>query len=155
MNARLVALTLSACTIAFAGDAEFDRITRAIETHYGTKRMHIPFLGLASFAVSIARPAGASGFKLAVFEDLKSSPADQEDLDRFMYGLNGGGLHPVVRAHSRRDGESTYIFMGESGKSAKVLVAAFERAEATVVEVHVDIETALRWINSPELAGKH
>jgi hypothetical protein len=154
MSTRLLAVILAVSSAAFAGGQEFDHIVRAIETHYGCKRTHIPFMGLASLAVNIVRPAGASGFKLAVFEDLSYSPEDREKLDRFMYGLSGGDLHPLVRVHSRRDGESTYIFMGEAGRSTKVLIATFERREATVIEVKVNMDTLLKWIDAPELAGK-
>ncbi len=154
MNARLLALFLTVSGAMFAGDWEFDRIVNAIESHYGTKRTHIPFMGLASFAVMVAHPAGTSGFKLAVFEDLKASREDQMELDRFMNGISGGGLQPLIRVHSRRDRESTYIFMGDAGKSTKVLIATFERNEATVVEVKVNMDTLLRMINQPERAGK-
>jgi hypothetical protein len=154
MTTRLLAAILIVCGVVFAGDWEFDRIVNAIETHYGTKRTHIPFMGLANFAVMVAHPAGTSGFKLAVFEDLKSSREDQMELDRFMNGISGGGLQPLIRVHSRRERESTYIFMGEAGKSTKVLIATFERNEATVVEVKVNMDTLLRMINQPEHAGK-
>jgi hypothetical protein len=154
MTTRLLAAVLIVCTIAFAGDWEFDRIVNAIESQYGAKRTHIPFLGLANFAVKVVHPAGTSGFKLAVFEDLKSSREDQMELDRFMNGISSGGLQQLVRVHSRRNGESTYIFMGDAGKSTKLLIATFERNEATVVEVKVNVDTLLKMINQPEHAGK-
>jgi len=154
MTTRLLAGVLILCGIVFAGDWEFDHIVKAIESHYGVKRTHIPFMGLASFAIQIAHPAGTSGFKLAVFEDLKSSREDQVDLDRLMNSISGHGLQPLVRTHSRRNSESTYIFMGDEGKSTKVLIAAFERNEATVVEVKVNMDTLLKMINEPEHAGK-
>ena len=154
MKARLLAVFLAVSGAAFASDWEFDHIVRAIESQYGVRRTHIPFMGLASLAIQVAHPAGASGFKLAVFEDLKFSREDQVDLDRFMNGIGGGTLQPLIRAHSRRDRESTYIFMGDAGKSTKVLIATFERNEATVVEVKVNMDTLLRMINQPEHAGK-
>jgi hypothetical protein len=154
MTTRLLAAVLIVCSVAFAGDWEFDHIVRAIESQYGTKRTHIPFLGLANFAVMVTHPAGASGFKLAVFEDLKSSREDLIERDRFMNSIPSGGLQPLVRVHSRRNGESTYIFMGDAGKSTKVLIATFERNEATVVEVKVNMDTLLKVINQPEHAGK-
>jgi hypothetical protein len=154
MTTRLLAAVLVVCAVAFAGDWEFDRIVDAIESHYGAKRTHIPFLGLANFAVKVVHPAGASGFKLAVFEDLKSSRVDRMELDRFMNSISDGGLQQLVRVHSRRNAESTYIFMGDEGKSTKVLVATFERNQATVVEVKVNMDTLLKMINQPEHAGK-
>ncbi|HEY6393205.1 MAG TPA: hypothetical protein VIX89_18130 [Bryobacteraceae bacterium] len=154
MTTRLLAAILIVCTVAFAGDWEFDRIVGAIESQYGAKRTHIPFMGLANLAVKVVHPAGASGFKLAVFEDLKSSRQDRIELDRFMNRISGGGLQQIVRVHSRRNGESTYIFMGDAGKSTKMLIATFERNEATVVEVKVNMDTLLKMIDKPEHAGR-
>ena len=87
MKARALAavlLALAATGAAFGGDAEFDRIVKAIESRYGTRPVHIPFMGAANFFVKVARPEGASGFKLAVFEDLKDlqSAADTRRVAR-------------------------------------------------------------------------
>ena len=153
--AGVVMMTLAAGA-AFGGDGEFDRIVKAIESHYGTERTHIPFMGVANFCVKVAHPAGASGFKLAVFENLQGSSGnrDQADLDQFMNHLSGSGLHPLVRVHSRRNGESTYIYTGEAGKSTKMLIATFERNEATVIQVNVSMHTLLKTLKDPEHAGK-
>ncbi len=155
MSTRVLAFILLAAGAAFGGDAEFDRIVKAIESHYGTRSMHIPFLGLASFVVSVAHPAGASGFKLAVFEDLKSSPDEREwtERDHFMDTISGPNLHPMVRVHSRRNGEATYIFMGPDSRAGRILIATFERNEATVVEVKADIDKLLKSLDDPENAG--
>jgi len=140
----------------FAGDWEFDRVVNAIESHCGIKRTHIPFLGVASFLVKVTRPAGATGFKLAVFENVRSAPGyrDRDDLNRFMDSLSSSGLHRVVCARSRRDGEATYIYVGEAGSSTKMLIATFDRNEATVIQVKVNIETLLKTLETPEHAGK-
>ena len=162
MRAQACAAVLTALmagSTAFGGDAEFDRIVKAIESHYGTKPLHIPFLGVANFVVKVARPEGASGFKLAVFEDLRSAadPGEWRERDRFMDALSGPDLHPLVRVHSRHDGEATYIFIApasKSGKSTRVLIATFERDEATVIEVKANIETLLKSLQEPEHAGR-
>jgi hypothetical protein len=165
MKARVlpaVLMVLMASGAAFGGDAEFDRIVKAIESRYGTRPLHIPFLGVANFFVKVARPEGASGFKLAVFEglkDLKSAadPSEWRERDRFMDTLAGPNLHPLVRVHSRRDGEATYIFMSpasKSSKSTRVLIATFEHNEATVIEVKANIETLLKSLQAPAHAGR-
>ncbi len=156
MRVRLLALLLAAASATYAGDSEFDRIVRAIESHYGTTRTHISLMGMANLFVKVARPAGASGFKLAVFENLESSPSDgrQGELDQFMRGLSGSSLHSLVRVHSRANNESTYIFAGEAGRSTKMLIATFQRNEATVIEVKVSMETLLKMVESPKRAGK-
>jgi len=156
MKIRGLAILLLAVTAAFGRDAEFDRIVRAIEEHYGTHQMHIPFMGLASLFVKVAHPEGATGLKLAVFEDLKSSPGAREwkERDQFMNSLSGPDLHPFVRVHSRRSGEATYLFMGPEGKSTRILIATFERNEATVVEVKANPEAILRSLDEPRHAGR-
>ena len=152
-----VLMALMASGSVFAGDAEFERIVKAIESHYGTKPLHVPFMGMANFVVKVAHPEGVAGFKMAVFEnlrDLKSEadPAAWRERDRLMDSLSGSHLHPMVRVHSRHDGEATYIFMGEAGKSSRLLIATFERNEATVIEVKANIETLLKSLEEPEHA---
>jgi len=156
MRARAVVLLLLASHAALAGDAAFDRVVRAIESHYGVERTHIPFLGVADFFVKVAHPEGATSLKLAVFEDLKSpsGAGAWRELDRFMETLPGE-LHPIVRVHSRRDGESMYIFAEPQGKSTRMLMAIFERGEATVIQVKVDGQTLLRSIAEPEEARRN
>jgi hypothetical protein len=156
MKHRALALLLAAGSAAYGADWEFDHIVRAIENHYGVKRTHVPLMGVANLFVKVARPAGTSGFKLALFEDLQSSSdyRDQVDLDRFMDDVRSRGLHALVVTHSRRDGESTYILAGEIGKSTKLLIATFERKEAAVVEVQVDMDRLLKMIGSPDEARR-
>jgi hypothetical protein len=151
---RAAVLALAAAGAGYGADWEFDHLVKSIENHYGVKRTHIPLMGVANFVVKVARPAGTSGFKLAVFDDSRgvSSYQDQEDLDRFMEQVSSGGLHALVVTHSRREGESTYILAGEIGKTTKLLIATFERHEATIVEAQVNIATLLRAIGSPDEA---
>ncbi len=156
MRCRALGVLLLAAGTAFAGDAEFDHIVKAIESHYGTHPTHIPFMGMADFILKVAHPEGASGFKLAVFEDLKSAPEQREwaERDSFMNSVSGPSLHPMVRVHSRRSGEATYIFMGPQGKSTRLLIATFERNEATVIEVKADIDTIAKSLQEPGHAGR-
>src|SRR5215471_3252079 len=74
-------------------DTAFERIVRGIEAHYGTKQTHIPFMGLASFIVKVAHPQGATGLKLAVFEDLKSRPNEEEWRERDAFMTTVAGPH--------------------------------------------------------------
>jgi hypothetical protein len=153
MSVRLIAVLLAASTSGIAGDREFDHLVDAIESHYGIQRAHIPLTGVADLALKLAHPGGAGGFQLAVFSDLKSCETcfDREELDRFIAQASDGVLHPLVRVHSR--GEATYILTGQIGKSTKMLIATFERSEATIVEVTVDLKTLLRTVDSPGRAG--
>ena len=152
MRTRVIAACIAACTAACGAEHEFDRVVSAVEHHYHVKRTHIPLMGLANLVVKVAHPAGTSGLRLAVFEDLPESTfEDQAELDRFMDGVRGR-LHPLVITRSRRDGEYSYIYAGEIGKSTDLLIATFERREATVIEVTVDMETLMKLIGSPDRA---
>ena len=155
MNYRVLALLLAAGGAAYGADREFDRVVGAIEKHYGVKRTHIPLMGVANLFVKVAHPAGTSGFKLAVFDDLPE-PAydDRGDLDHVMDEVCAGRLHPLVVTHSRRDGEATYILTGEVGKSTELLIATFDRHEATVIQVTVNMDTLLKLIGSGENAHR-
>jgi len=148
MNPRLLALFLAAAGAAYSAQDEFDRVVKAVEQHYGVKRTHIPLMGMANFILKVAHPAGTSGFKLAVFEDLPERD-DQGDLDRLMDEICDGRLRPMIVTRERRSGESTYILTGEFGKSTRIFIASFERHEATVVEATVDFDTLLKMIGSP------
>lgn len=153
---RLGCLALLLAVSASGADRDFDRVVKAIESHYGTSRLHIPLMGVANFVVKVGRPAGASGFKIAVFQDLDSSReyGDAADLTRFMDGLATGRLHSLIRVRSQRSSESTYIFTGEVGKSTKLLIATFQPREATVIEVKVTMDTLMKAVASPGTAGK-
>jgi hypothetical protein len=156
MNARFLAVLLIATAAGLAGDWDFDHVVKAIESHYGVKRTHIPFMGVANFALKMKHPAGTSEFQLAVFQNLDSSPAyrDAADRDRLMQTVSGHGLHPVIAAHSRRDAQSTYIFMDDAGKSTRLLFATFQRDGATVIEVKADGSTLLKALADPEGTAK-
>ena len=57
---------------------------------------------------------------------------------------------------SRRGGEFTYIYTGDFAKNKnnnKLLVATFERDEATIVEVKLDMEALARSLQDPGSAG--
>jgi hypothetical protein len=156
MNRAVLALMLAAAGAAYGADREFDRVVKAIEKQYGVKRTHIPLMGMANLFVKVTHPAGTSGVKIAVFEDLPSHSGvdDQAELDRFMRDVCGGRLHPLVITRSRRDGESSYLLAGEVGKSTELLIATFESHEATVIEATVNMETLIKLLSSPDSAHR-
>ncbi len=155
MNARFLAVLLVAAAAGLAADWDFDHVVKAIESHYGVRRTNIPFMGVANFALKLKHPAGASEFHLAIFENLDSSPAyrDLADRDRLMQSISGHGMRPLVAARSRRDGQSTYIFVAEAGKSTLMLITTFHRDGATVIQVKADSSTLMRALADPEGIG--
>jgi len=156
VRTRLAAAGLLACCTLCGADRAFDRIVTAVESHYGVKRMHIPLMGVANLFVKVAHPAGARSVKIAIFENLNAGGryGDPADLDSLFDDLAGEGLHPLVRTRSQRGGEATYIFTGETGKSTKMLIATFERDQATVLEAEVSVDLLMQTIAAPEAASK-
>jgi len=156
MRARLVVLLLAAAGIAGAAGHEFDQVVKAVETHFGATRTHIPLMGVANLVLKVGHPAGTSGFHIAIFQDLKTDfdAEQQRKLDRFMDTLSSATLHPLIRTRSRPESEATYIFCGDTGKTTQLLIATFNRHQATVIEVRVNFDTLIRWIQHPDEAAK-
>jgi len=155
-RAILIPLLFLPGSAVLAKDPDFDAVVRSIESHYHTRRTCIPFLGLANFIVKIARPAGVHGFRLAVFEDLnyRATPADLQ-FDALVRNTVSQAWRPLVKVHSRRDGEWTHIYARDLGSRIKLLVATFERREATVLEVKLHPEELVRSLEEPRSMGRH
>ena len=151
MALALAVLTLSSTT-AFA-DKEFDAVTAHIKTRYKARRVRIPFMGLANFAVRVVRPAGVKSFKVAIFENLDNAGGTVDDsLNRVMRGALSPEWQPLVRIRSR-DGEQTYIYARESGQHIKLMIAVVDRKEAVVARVKVNPERLVAFVNNPKILG--
>ena len=123
--------------------SEFDWIARHVEQESGCRRTHIPFFGLARFAVAVGHPAGASELNLAVFEHTDISPV------RFSEIVNeaaGSFWKPILRVRSSR-GQSTTIFAQHDGQRVRLLIGNLDHGEATLVEVRVNVEQLMRFID--------
>jgi hypothetical protein len=151
VKSRLLIALLALSSAAWSADWEFDRVVNAIEHQYGVRRQHIPLMGLANFVLKVVRPGGATGFKLAVFEDLKSDEQDLEAMDRFMDKIGESNMHRLLRAHSQRGSESAYLYLSEPGRSTKMLLVTFGRNEATVVQVNLNIDALMKLLSNPSL----
>lgn len=150
---RIVILLLATTTLAHAAEPEFKGVVHAIERTYGVHHMRIPFLGLALF---IARPAGTSGVRLAVFEGFET-PADLSEVSRVVEGSLGPGWYPFVRVHSndgKGGGETTLIYTNPAGGSMRMMIVNLESSEATVVEVKLNERTMRKWFNDTEEEAK-
>jgi hypothetical protein len=155
-------LVVCASALSFAGDTdhghEFKGVVSAIESHYGVHRTHIPFL---SFAMLFARPAGVSGFKLAVFEDLHSSDVasmngdlKNDDLQHVVEHSLSSDWHLFVRTRSRDDGDNTLIYVNLGDGKLQMMIVAIEPNEATVVEMNLSERALRRWIDEPKESAK-
>jgi hypothetical protein len=158
-----------ASAVSFAGDSfhgrEFNGVVKAIESHYGVRHTHIPFLGLV---VSVAaRPAGVSNFRVALFEDFHSTSSVNsanmaasrtEDLEHVVEHSLGSDWGLFVRTHTQDNSEDTLIYVNMGDGKLQMLIVSIEPDEATVVEMNLSEQAMLRWIakeSSEEQAWHH
>lgn len=137
-------------------DDEFHALVKAIETQYGVHHVRIPFLGLATFCMHVARVPGTAGLKIAVFEDLPESDvaskgAFQESVEKIV----GSEWHPLVTARSRDDGSVTMIYTNPDRQELRLLIVSIEGTDATVVQTKVQKAQVWKWMSHPKEAVEH
>jgi len=139
---------------ARADDREFETIVSHLKARYHAKRQRIPFLGLANFALKIVHPAGVKSVKVAVFEDLHC-PDDlaREELSTVIRNALSPDWLPIVRIISRRDGEQTYIYAREEGKTMRLMVVTLQATAATVAKIKLNPEATAKFVQNPQIMG--
>ncbi|HMB28257.1 MAG TPA: hypothetical protein VKS99_09130, partial [Blastocatellia bacterium] len=150
-----IALLVSPSFFAMAKGKGFKDVVKHIETNYGAKKVRIPLLGLANFAVKLVRPAGVKGFKLAVFEDQNFSAREgAASFDAVMREAYNKDWRPMVQVNSKRNGAShTFIYVKSSGKDVQFALAALDDHEAVVLEVRFNPDAAARFLENPKIMG--
>lgn len=133
MTVRLILASALIAATATPVDQElddFDSIVRRMESHFRKQRVWIPFMGAINYVSHLARPLGASDFKLAVIEDVNSraNPIIIPFSERW---------RPVVRVRDR-DGESVEIMAREDGhRAVKLLMLVMDDGEAVVMQMRM------------------
>jgi len=146
--ALIIAAGLMLAGAALEGaERGFDDIVQAISDHLHARPVHIPFFGLVNFATSVAHPAGVKHLDIAVFENLDLDARAQSDLAETIRSL-GGDWRPFVQV--RGHGETVLVYMAQQRNDCKLLVAAMESGELTVVELKLDPEAIQAWLREPE-----
>jgi VWFA-related protein len=151
----MIALLITPSFFALAKGKGFKDVVKHIETKYGAKKVRIPMLGLANFAVKLIRPAGVKGFKLAVFEehDFSARPG-MVSFDAVMREAYNKDWQPMVQINSKRNGAShTFIYVKNSGKDVQFALAVLEDREAVVLEVKFNPDAAARFLENPKIMG--
>ncbi len=148
----LLVISFSAPT-ANAKGGEYKQIISHLKTKYRAKKVKIPFMFLARFAVSVVRPAGVKSFSVTMFEDLKFS---RETLDQEMQSAMKNSFStdwsPILRVRSRT-GELVYMYMLEAGNSVKITVVTIDKAQAAVIRATFNPEKLADFINNPKIFG--
>jgi hypothetical protein len=148
-------LVLCIPVTSFAADP-FKLIVKAIEQEYGVRHQGIPWV-----ARVVMKPvlwgSGVSGLKLAEWENV--SFAGEGSHDRLVAVIErtvGPEWQQVVRSRSRREGESTYIYVRATDAKLTMLIVNVEPAEAEVVQVNLSPKQLEQWMeDKDELAMVH
>lgn len=136
---------------------EAKAIVRHLKTKYRAKKVRIPLMWLAKFAVSVARPAGVKSFNITLFEDLKFSSSNT--LDAEMQAAMRNSLSeewsPILRVRSR-EGEQVYMYMREVGNNnsvVKIMLVSIDKNNAAVVRATFSPDKLVEFMNNPKVFG--
>lgn len=150
MTKRIVAaVVLFFALAAVPARADFDSIASAIARQRGVKRIWIPFLGVARFAVWVASPKGVHDFQLATFEG--GGELDPAELRNLLREKAGEGFRPLVQVFSRRSNEWSFIYArpGKRANRMELIVLARDGDDTTLVRVDVDGSVLAQEVSKP------
>ncbi len=147
-----LAITFAVPT-ADAKGGEYKAVVKHLKTKYQAKKVKIPFMWLARFAVSVVRPAGVKSFSVTIFEDLKFSRETlDEEMQTAMRNSFSADWSPILRVRSRT-GEQVYMYMREAGKSVKLAVVTIDKEQAAVIRATINPDKLAEFINNPKIFG--
>ena len=136
-----------------AKGGEYKQIVNHLKTKYQAKKVKIPMIWLARFAVGLVRPAGVKSFSITLFEDLKFS---RETLDKEMQSAMKNSFSadwsPIFHVRSR-DGQQAYMYMRETGKNVKIALVTIDKEQAAVIRATFSPEKLAEFINDPKIFG--
>ena len=136
-----------------AADREFKAVLKAVEKQYQIHHTRIPFLGLI---LKFYHPEGVHGLNVAIFENLEGKvKVSVADLDEIVANNLGSSWQPIVRTKSRRDNESTVVYVDTSSPDIRMFVATIEPGEATIVKMSVPEATLRDWLDDTDGRKKH
>ena len=134
-------------------DGEFDAVVSHLKTKYQAKKVKIPFLWVARFAVKIVRPAGVKSFDITLFEKLQFSKTTlDEEMQAAMRNSLSAEWSPVLRVRSRT-GEQVYMYMREAGNDVKIMFVTIDNENAAVIRAKFNPEKLAEFINNPKIFG--
>lgn len=148
-----LAFAFAATPVEAKKPSEYEAIVSHLKTRYGAKKIKIPFLWVARFAVSVVRPAGVKSFSVTLFEDLKFS---RDSLDREMQDALDRSFdkewEPVFRVRSR-EGQQAYMYMREAGKNVRLTLVTIDKNQAAIVRATFSPEKLVEFTNDPKIFG--
>lgn len=158
-NKLFLALTLLFLVVTFSAPQtyakgnEYKSVVKHLKTKYKAKKVKIPFMWLARFAVKVVRPAGVKSFSVTIFEDLNFS---RDTLDAEMQAVMRNSLNaewsPIFRVRSR-EGQQAYMYMRESGDDVRIMLVTIDKNQAAVIRAKFDPDKLIEFIDNPKILG--
>ena len=154
LSAAFIILVLSFVSPnLFAKDKEYEAIVSHLQKTYQAKKVKIPFMWLARFAVKIVRPAGVKSFSFTMFENLQFSANTLETDLKFALSENlSSNWLPIMRIRSR-SGEQIYAYTRESGNNLRMMLVSISGTEATVIRATFDPAKLVDFLDNPKIFG--
>lgn len=148
----LLIFTFAASGINAKGN-EYNTIVRHLKTKYKAKKVSIPMMWLARFAVRVVRPAGVQSFSLTMFENLQfSNQTLDAEMQAAMKNSFGKDWSPVFHVRSR-GGQQAYMYMREDGGSVKMTLVTIDKNQAAVIRARFNPEKFAEFVNNPKIFG--
>ena len=136
-----------------AKPSEYDQIVRHLKTKYRAKKVTIPFLFLARFAVGIVRPAGVKSFGVTIFKDLQFSfESLDSEMQAAMRNCFGPEWTPAFRLRSR-EGQQAYMYMREDGRNVRIALVTIDKEQAAIIRATFSPDRLADFINDPKILG--
>lgn len=149
----LLLIFIFSVSSAEAKGGEYKAIVKHLKTKYKAKKVKIPFMWLARFAVGVVRPAGVKSFSVTIFEDLKFSRETLDaEMQTAMRNSFSADWSPIMRVRSRT-GEQVYMYMRETGNSVKIAVVTIDKEQAAVIRATFNPDKLADFINDPKIFG--
>lgn len=131
----------------------YSAIVSHLKTKYQAKKVKIPFMFLARFAVNVVRPAGVKSFNVTIFEGLKFSRTTLDaEMQAAMRDSLGDEWSPILRVRSR-EGEQVYMYMTEDGDNVKIMLVTIDKEQAVVVRAKFNPEKLAEFMENPKIFG--
>ena len=138
---------------ANAKPSEYKMLVNHLKTKYKAKKVRIPMLWLARFAVSVVKPAGVKSFSITMFEGLQFSRESlDEEMQEAMKNSFTADWSPILRVRSKT-GEQVYMYMREAGNSVKLTVVTIDKENAAIIRATFNPDKLAEFMNDPKIFG--
>jgi hypothetical protein len=135
------------------GGGEYGKVVKHLKTKYKAKKVRVPFMFLARWAVGVVRPAGVKSFNITLFEKLQFSRATlDEEMNAAMKDSLGPEWSPILRVRSH-EGQQVYVNMRDSGNDVRLMMVAIDKEGAAIVRATFSPEGLANFINNPKIFG--